>query len=774
MTAITRRVFIKSSVSLGATVALGKYLNLKAPGLPELVKSAHAAQGAATRIVQVVSDVDAHSQCRMKIPIKGGKVMGIAGDAGDPESKGHLTMRDKHMREVLYAPDRLKYPMKRMGARGEGRWKRISWEEALTTIAKRLHEIKKDYGAEAIDFHHGHYHSGDILGAYLSRLANLIGTPNITNPSHVCHLPRVFLGFNYDLGAVVPPDVAHTRCLVLWGGNPEATNKPQEIAIKAARKRGMKLIVIDPRKTSYAQKADVHAQLRPGTDGALALGMLHVIIKERLYDHDFVGKWTTGFDKLAHHIEQYTPERVEEITWVSANTIRKTARMYATTKPACISPRNALDQHTNASVAIRAIDILMAITGNLDVKGGNLIIIPIVMGLEDIKLFEKLPPETAKKKLGADKCLYSKMSKTWPSAHTPSLWDAILYGKPYPVKAMMVMASNPLLTCANSNVVEKALKKLDFLAVADIFMTPTAKLADIVLPACTFLERTRFVTYDTHADHSWNVQSRIVLSPRAVKPLEESWSDWKILCELGRKMDYKKYFPWKTEEEAIDHVLSPLGLTCEDLREHPEGIIIPVPPFLYAKFRGVLGKVVRSALKVTAFRNYPDMYRKYESKGFMTPSKKVELYSRRLEKLGYDPLPVYKEPAESPVSRPDIAKEYPLILIAGTKLEMYTHSEMRNIPGLRRVFPENLLEINPRTAAAIGVTKSESVRISSPRGSVTCKARITDNIDQRVVHLCHGFKECNCNILTDHKAFDPITGSTGLKSLLCKVEKIQK
>ena len=772
MATISRRVFLKSSVSLGATLALGKYLNTKGEGFTGLLKPAHAGQGAATSIIPVVSDVDAHSQCRMLVRVKEGKVTALGGDSGDPETKGALTVRDEHMTEVLYAPDRLKYPLRRAGTRGEGKWERISWEEALSTIAERLHKIKKEYGPEAIDFHHGHYHSGDILGAYLPRLANLIGTPNITNPSHVCHLPRVFLEFNYDLGAVVPPDVAHTRCLVLWGGNPEATNKPQEIAIKEARTRGIKLIVIDPRITSCAQKADIHAQLRPGTDGAIALGMLHVIIKEDIYDHDFVRKWTTGFDELARHIEQYSPERVEEITWVPADTIRNMARMYATTKPACISPRNGLDQHTNASVAIRAIDILMAITGNLDVKGGNVIIIPIVMGLEDIKLFEKLPPEAAQKKLGADKCLYSRISKAWPSAHTPALWGAILHEEPYPVKAMMVMASNPLLTCANSNVVEQALKKLDFLVVADIFMTPTARLADIVLPACTFLEKTRFVTYDTHADHSWNMQSRIVLSPRAVEPLGESWSDWKIICALGRKMGYAEYFPWKTEEEAIDHMLGPLGLTCEELREHPEGIIVPVPPFLYMKFKGFFGTIVRKALKITAFRNYPDMYRKYESKGFMTPSKKVELYSDRLEKLGYDPLPVYREPAESPVSRPDVAGKYPTILIAGTKLEMYTHSEMRNIPGLRKLFPKNLLEINPEAAVAIGVAEGEAVRISSPRGGVECQAHITRRVDPRVVHLYHGFADCNCNVLTDHRVFDPITGSTGLKSLLCRVEKI--
>jgi len=772
MNNISRRIFFKATALLGVNLAIGKYVSTKTLSFTDLINPTHAAKGGAKEVVPVVSDVDAHSQCKMRVSIRGEKVTTIDGDPADPESKGQLTVRGKHMKEILYAPDRLKYPMKRVDARGEGRWERISWDEALTTIANRLQDIKKRYGAEAIDFHHGHYHSGDILGSYLARLANLIGTPNITNPSHVCHLPRVFLGFNYDLGALVPPDVAHTKCLIIWGGNPEATNKPQEIAIKEARARGIKLIVVDPRVTSYTKKADFHAQLRPGTDGALALGLLHVIIKEGLYDKQFVEKWTIGFEKLENHIKQYSPEKVAKITWVPAKTIKDIARMYATIKPACISPRNALDQHTNSSVAIRAIDILMAITGNLDVRGGNIIIIPIVMGLEDIKLFEKLPQEKANKKLGIDTCLYSKISKAWPAAHTPSLWDAILHEKPYPIKAMVVMASNPRLTCANTSVVEEALKKLDFLVVADLFMTPTAELADIVLPACTFLERTRFVTYDTHADHSWNVHSRIALSPKVVEPLGESWSDWKIICELGRAMGYGEYFPWKTEKVAIDHVLAPLGITCGELMEQPEGIIMPVPPFLYTKFKGVFGTIIRKALKMAIFKDYPNMYKKYESKGFMTPSKKVEIYSEQLKKLGYDPLPTYREPAESPVSRPDLAQEYPLILIAGTKLEMYTHSEMRNIPGLRKLFPENLLEINPEAAAKKKIAEGDIARISSPRGSIRCKAHLTDRIDPRVVHLCHGFKESNCNVLTDHKAFDPITGSTGLKSLLCKVEKI--
>ena len=765
----SRRSFIKVTSALAAAGVFGNYFlnRVTRPVKGGIIGTADAVKG-----IPVISDVDAHSQCRMRVHVKEGKLTHVQGDPTDPEGKGELTLRGEHIKELLYSPDRLTHPLKRVGKRGEDKWKRISWDEALTTISDKFNEIKQNHGAEAIDFHHGHYHSGDILGTYLSRLANLIGTPNITNPGHVCHLPRVFLQFNIDFGAVYQPDLRHTTCLILWGGNPRATNKPQEIAIKEARSRGIKLIVIDSRKIQYAKEADIHAQPRPGTDGALALGMLHVIIKEQLYDKEFVAQWTKGFGRLSQLIKDYPPETVEEITWVPADTIKEMSRMYANAKPACISPRNSLDQHTNASCGIRAINALMAITGNLDIKGGNTFTIPVFMGFEDLKLNDKLSPEQCKKKIGADKNLWSKLSTTWPSAHTPSLWDAILQANPYPVKGMMVMAANPALNCANSNVVQAALKKLDFLVVSDIFMTSTAKLADIVLPACTFLEQTRVVTYDIHADHGWNSTSRLALSPKAVEPLEESWSDWKIICELGKKMGYDKYFPWKTRQQAIDDEIKPLGITCEELKKHPEGLIITVPPFLYTKKRGLLGSIIRGIMKIAVFKDYPDMYKKYELQGFMTPSKKVELFSERLEKYGFDPLPVYREPAESPVSKPKLAKEYPFVLIAGTKLEPYTHSMMHNIPGLHKHAPENIVEIHPNAARKLNIMDKEKVRISSPRGSIQCKAMITRHIDLRVVHVYHGFQDSNCNVLTDNKVFDPVTGSVGMKSLLCKVVKI--
>jgi anaerobic selenocysteine-containing dehydrogenase len=719
----------------------------------------------------VVSDVDSHSQCRMRVRLENGEVTDISGDPTDPECQGHLTVRGEHFRDILYAPDRLKTPLRRAGPRGSGKWEEISWDAALDEIAEQLLKIKANHGAEAVDFHHGHYHSGQLLDVFLSRLANLFGTPNVSNPSHICLGPRAFTQLTFDFGLPAPPDIPHTQCLVLWGGNPEVSNEGQMLQIQAMRARGGKLIVVDPRMTDYSRQADIHAQPRPGTDGALALGMLHHIVDGELYDTEFVAEWTHGFDALRNHLKDYSPEAVAAITGVPAETTRNMAELYATTKPACISPRNALDEHTNAACAIRAIDFLMALTGNLDVKGGNIFTVPLSLAFNDLKLADKLPQEVAQKRLGANRVLYARMSQFYPSAHTPTLWNAIVDGDPYPVKALLVFAANPLMTHANTKLIERALNSLDLLVVTDLFMTATADHADIVLPACTFLERARVATYDTHTDHGWNVPLRVQFSPRVVPPLHNSRSDWQIIWELGRRLGFAEYFPWKTEEEALDAVLEPLQLDCATLAKQPEGYAVPLPSVLYQKLHGPLGAVVRAMMKHTKFRNYPEMYRKYAGfmKGFRTPSGKVELYSEQLAELGQDPLPVYREPAESPVSRPDLAERFPLVLIAGSKLKPYTHAMMRNIPSLRALAPENVLEIHPDDAATRSIVDGAQVAVSSPRGEIRTRARVTPDILTGVVHLQFGYEESNANILTDNEAFDPITGSTGLKSALCEV-----
>jgi anaerobic selenocysteine-containing dehydrogenase len=360
-------------------------------------------------------------------------------------------------------------------------------------------------------------------------------------------------------------------------------------------------------------------------------------------------------------------------------------------------------------------------------------------------------------------------------AHTPSVIKAILEETPYPVKAMLVMAANPALTAPDSRRVRAALEKLDFLAVADIFMTQTAQLADVVLPACTFLEDTYYATFDAGAYLKPTHPGLLMLRPQVVPPLEESRPDWRIIFDLAKKLGYGAYFPWKDIEAAIDYELEPTGITSHDLADHPEGIQIPAPPFLYQKFgdKGLFGKLMIRFLSRTKFKEYPRMYRKYERVGFMTPSQKVEILSRRLQKMGYDALPVYHEPAESPLGDPELAQAFPLVLTTGAKLGCYVHSQMRNIPALKLRMPHNVAEIHPDTAANFGVGEGDIITIESPRNGagVECQARLTSDIRPRVVQLYHGFAQANANLLTRSDSCDPITGAAPLRSLLCRIRK---
>jgi len=703
------------------------------------------------------------SGCGMEMTVKDGKVVKVEGDKDHPENRGALCPKGRAIVDILYSPDRLKYPLKRTGQRGEGKWERISWDQALDLVAERLQQVKESCGPEAVWFHKGSGHdlcAGDVR-PYLHRLANVFGTPNLSCPFYVCNGPRT-LNMYLTTGAIPAPDVEKTKCTLLWGINPTETAITRHIKIQNALKRGAKLIIIDPRATRFARKADIHLQPRPGSDGALALGMLRVIVDDDLFNSDFV---------LKTLLEDYPLEKVEEITWISRDEIRKAAHLYAETKPACIFLGNALDQHINSSQAIRAITALIAITGNLDAPGGNVILSPGSLAKNPVALHDKLPLEMNEKRLG-NEFLLTQFEFT-RLAHPPSVIKAILEETPYPVKAMLIMAANPVLTSPNSQEVVAALEKLDFLAVVDIFMTKTAELADVVLPACTFLEQTYYATYEAGAYLKPTIPGLLMLRPQVVPPLEESRPDWNIIFELAKKLGYAEYFPWKDIEEAIDYELQPIGITLRDLRDHPEGIQIPAPSFLYRKFgnKGVFGKLMMRLLNGTVFRKYPNMYHKYRRMGFMTPSKKVEILSEWLQKVDYDALPVYREPSESPLGDPKLAKAFPLVLTTGAKLGGYVHSQMRNITSLHRRMPHNVAEIHPDTAGGLGVEDGDTVLVESPRASVKCQAKLTEAIRPQVVQLFHGFKEANANLLTDNDSFDSITGSVPLRSALCRIRK---
>lgn len=666
------------------------------------------------------------ARCGLLVHLNGDRIVRIDGDREHPLSRGYLCPKGEAIVQLTYAPDRLTYPLRR---ESDG-WKRISWNEALDTIADRLKEVKESYGAEAVVIHKGQAVGIGEIKSYMQRFCNLFGTPNFSSSGSQCHVATV-MGNVLTLGYVPVPDYENARCIIVWGSNPAASSPLNAEAIFENQGRGAKLIVIDPATTSMAARADIHIRIRPGADGALALGMLNVILSEGLYDKEFVEKWTTGFDKLAELVKEYPPERVGEITWVPAEAIRETARVYGTARPACVKLGNALEHHTNAVQSIRAISILQAVTGNLDVPGGALM--RRGARLLDITLREKRP-STAKPVGTSEHPLFCEFRA---EAQANLLPEAMLTGRPYPVKAMIVIGANPVLTFPNAQKTGKAFRELDFLVVMDLFMTETAKLADIVLPAATFLERTELCDYGR-----FGAIPRLALLNKVIPEQRNCWPDWKFWFELARRMGYSEHFPWRDVEEAIDFQLKPLGLTVEDLKKEPTGVA-------YSR----------------------NGYKKYEKEGFRTPSGKVEIYSERLEELGYDPLPPYREPNEGPVSTPDVARSYPLILTSGARVLEYVHSRLRNLPRLRQLVPDPWVEIHPKTAGELGIRDGEQVVVESPRGSIKVKARIAPGLDPRVIRIPHGWGEANVNVLTDDGARDPISGFPAFRSLLCRIKK---
>ena len=449
-------------------------------------------------------------------------------------------------------------------------------------------------------------------------------------------------------------------------------------------------------------------------------------------------KWTFGFDKLEEHIKRYPPEEVEKITLVPSQAIREVARLYATIKPACIeSGTNTLEEQGNAVQTCRAIAILQAVTGNFMVSGGY--IATSRVHKHSLRLLDLVK----EKPLGTDRfpLFYALWGRLLGEGEGQAMLvpNAILTGKPYPIKVMIVSGSNILLSWPNSNKVREALSKLDFLVVMDLFMTETAKQADIVLPAASGFERNEVFDFYTVLYPITYIMMR-----RKFLQIGECWPDMKLYIELAKRMGYEEYFPWKTMEEVVDYTYEPAGISIKRLTEEEPG-----------------------GLSYGYLRNNKD----YERLGFPTPSGKVEIYSKLLEELGHDPLPTFKEPIESPISRPDLAKDYPLILSTGTRKYPFMHSQFHQIPRLRKMAPEAFIEVHPDTAAKYGLRDGETAIVETKRGSIESKVKATEDIMPDLVSIACGWEEANANILTDETSADPMSGFPSLRAQLCRIRK---
>ncbi|HZK49578.1 MAG TPA: molybdopterin-dependent oxidoreductase [Thermoleophilia bacterium] len=697
--------------------------------------------------------------CGINVHIEKGAIARISGNKNHPFSNGTVCPKGTAAGEVLTNPRRITSPMRRT----ESGWEPISWDSAYEILVEQLTRVRDEYGPKALAVAIGMpvLLGGNSTVSFLRRFCDIYGTPNCFSVESICFRCQIIARI-LTLGAYEVPDITNSACVLVWGNNPQASAPPAAARIREALEKGAKLIVIDPRATEFAAQADVHLQVRPGTDTALALSMIDVMATEGLIDREFVAAWTVGMDELAEVASDYPPTRAAEITGVPAEKIVQAARMFAGAASACIvQGTNSLDQHATGLQNSRCVAILQAITGNIDNPGG--FVSTSKVRLNPIRLPELMEGQP----LGADR--YPLFNEVWGrnfgEGQAMLLADTILSGDPYPIKAMIVSASNPVITWPGGRKLERAMESLDFLAVMDLYMTPTAEKAHLFLPAATFMERVEL------CDYYGTLQAvPYVAMRRKMFQVGEAISDVDFWIELGKRMGYGELLPWSDAKEALDYALEPSGFTLADLDRSPDGGM----PFGSVR----LGHYLKKG-------------------GFATPSGKIELASATLRDLGHDAVPRHRDSPEGPDSfmtaadsataggdaapaggpaagaaAPSREPAFPLVLTTGARLLQYLHSGHRDIERLAKRGRYPQAELHPDTARRYGIEDDVAVEIETRHGTVQMRARVTEAILPGVVSLPHGWNDASVNDLTDDYQGDPITGYPILKSKACRIRAV--
>lgn len=675
--------------------------------------------------------------CSVKAIVEEGKVVDMAPDmeSGLPSELCPLKKGRMAIPEILGHRERLIYPQKRVGARGQGKWQRISWDEALDTIASRFKEYKEKFGPESVAFGLGEPKGLEF--AFAQRFASVFGTPSVVTPGWSCGTPSgQSAAMTYGWNSV-PDEENLPRLIVIWGCNPvHTTGGMRRETLAAALEEGAKMVVVDPKKIDLADVADIWVRVRPSGDGALAMGLLKVIIEEGLYDQEMVSEWCVGFDRLKEHVRTFSLEDVERASWVPRGQVEAFARLYAGVKPGVMQWGNALDMVKHSFQTGRALAILRAITGNLNVPGGEVFLTPAPFTRPGRFFLLKKYPRRSERILG-DQFKVAQYSAFIPP-HI--LTRAILKEKPYPIKAAMFILTNPVVSYPNSRETYEALMKLDFIVVSELFMTPTAALADIVLPVAWGMEHEELGYWP-----GWYEEIRV--HPKIVDPPGECWPDTKIINELAKRMGFREDF-WEDDHEALDVMLEPSGLTYEQFKED---------------------RVL----------HHRQEYRRHD---YRTPSGKVEIYSERMEEMGYRPMPLWEDLSVMD----DTTRDYPLLLTNG-KEEAYMLSSFKHVAALRKIRPDPVVELHPETASRLGLTEGDWVYIETREGRIRQKLSLNRDIEPRVVYaafgwwfpeenatLC-GWDRANINVLTPSGPdYDPETGSINLRGIPCRVYRAEK
>lgn len=676
------------------------------------------------------------SSCGINAYIKDGRVIKVEGMTEFPQNQGTLCAKGNASRQYIYNKDRIMSPLKRKGKRGSGQFEEISWEEAYETIAEKLLSIKAETGAESVVFGAGFT---KWLRPFAQRLGISFGTPNFATESSTCfYATQIAAGLTY--GQWGGPDIKNSNCLMMWSANVFGTGTAGAKKLIAAIRNGLKIIEVNPAVTHLTRYADIHLGLRPGTDGALALGLANVIISEELYDQSFISKWTVGFDEYKAYVADFTPEKTETITGVAAELIIKAARLFATGGPSSIkTSASPTVHHTNGVQNHRALIALSGLTGNFDAPGGNYVVpetwLHVGTGVELRQkqfIFPRdltdLPPRIGQEAFP----LWSQFVNEAQSMWLPRQIDS---GQPYPIRALVAFGYNQRMWPGNDYLI-RMFDKLDLFVNVELFMTDTAKLADIVLPACTSFERSELRLYPGN---------HVILTQPVIEPLGQSKSDIDIIFDLARRIAPDDRLLNQGYEACLDWILEPSGLTVEKLRQHPSGM------------------TVKDAVMPG--------FRKYETDGFATPSGKMEFSSTALKEAGLDPLPTYREPVLSPISAPEPAENYPLVLTTGTRLPMYMHSRTFRNEWNRRLHPDPTVMMNPEDASKRDIGIGDEVILATHRSQVKIRAILTDTLKPGIANIYHGWPEIEVNHLIDYDYLDPISGFPGFKSLLCDIRK---
>ena len=705
-----------------------------------------------------------------------GKFIKCEGDPDDPYNRGALCPRCLAFKQVEFHPDRILHPMKRAGERGSGQWERITWDEALETCYKEFRRISMTYGGDSIHCLRGTARDNQWQ---VGRMANTFGSPNEYGflSGTACYLPRLSLMIMTYGGMLIAdfsqfsalryddPEWVCPECTIVWGCNPTISNPDFFMGhwVTDAMKLGCKLISVEPRVTWLAAHADIHLQLRPGTDTGLALGMIKVIIDEDLYDHDFVDKWCYGFDQLAERVQDMPVEKAAGICGIDADLIREAARVYATSKPAQIAWGLAIDQKSNGVQAGHCVLALEAITGNIDVPGGQLIG-DVNDGLELGFGWNNLGPELQGKIMGIKE--YPAYVGLVLNAQCDMVLDALETGEPYAFKMGGFEDTNFLAgTCAAQpkRWHDAMVKNLEWCFGIDVWMTPT-------IQACCEL----FLPLSTTVEHDTVVYTHYGASPIMAGAVNKSITvgegkgDCEIMYEIGRRCMPENYERFEDYYDFLEYYRLNNKQTFVELRE----------------------EVVHQKVETLSYRKYESGKLRPDGKpGFNTPTGRVELYSTMFRQFGEDPLPYYEEPQLSPVSTPELAEQFPLVLTTGARTYCYFHSEGKQIPYLREMNPDPLIEINPDDALRFGVADGQWVEVENPFGKCVLKAKVSQIVKPGVVHAQHGFWfpekdgeepslyevwRSNINELVPHKYIGKLGFGSPFKCLLCSVKPAER